>query len=49
MHVRDGLADPENFHVVHDLHAVGRLGSPDRYTRTDDQFALKRIPYSALG
>jgi flavin reductase (DIM6/NTAB) family NADH-FMN oxidoreductase RutF len=45
MHVRDGLVDPANFHIAHDLHAVGRLGSPDRYTRTDDQFSLKRIPF----
>jgi flavin reductase (DIM6/NTAB) family NADH-FMN oxidoreductase RutF len=45
MHVDDDLVDPKNFHVAQDLHAIGRLGSPDRYTRTDDQFGLRRVAF----
>jgi flavin reductase (DIM6/NTAB) family NADH-FMN oxidoreductase RutF len=46
MHVRDDLVDAKNFHVAPDLHAIGRLGAPDRYARTDDQFGLRRVAFS---
>ena len=43
MSVRDGIVDPESLRVDHDaLKMIGRMGPPDRYTRTTDSFGLKR-------
>lgn len=43
LHVRDGLVDPANLHVDSKaLHAVGRMGSPNWYCRSDDQFEMAR-------
>lgn len=43
---RDGLVDPDNFHVDLDaLQMVGRMASPGWYTKTHEQFELPRPSY----
>ena len=42
VHLRDGLAD-ENGYLKRDaFHPLGRMASPDWYTRTGDQFEIPR-------
>lgn len=46
-HVRAGVADPETWKVDYTQYApIGRLNSPDGYTRTTDRFTL-RFPSGA--
>ena len=43
VHVRDGLLDPESFHLDHAQFApLGRMASPDWYCRTNDQIEMPR-------
>ena len=46
-HVREGVADPATWKVDYTQYApIGRLNSPDGYTRTTDRFTL-RFPSEA--
>ena len=41
-HVREGIADPSTWKVDYTNNApIGRLNSPDGYTRTLDRFSLR--------
>ncbi|MGF1450321.1 MAG: flavin reductase family protein [Opitutales bacterium] len=47
-HVRDGVLDPESFLVkVEDYPIIGRMQSPDYYTRTHERFQMPRLPGEA--
>ena len=40
--VRDGLADEKGYLKHNAFHPLGRMASPDWYTRTSDQFEIPR-------
>jgi len=42
VHIRDGILDPETLHLNLEANyaPIGRMASPDKYCRTEDQFAL---------
>lgn len=43
LHVREGLLDSEDFHLVEDAYRpIGRMHGTDGYCRTRDQFRMKR-------
>lgn len=43
IHLRDELYDPETKRVLaRDYHSIGRVGGPDWYCRTSDQYEMKR-------
>lgn len=47
--VRDEVVDAKTFYVAHEkVHIIGRMGSPNWYARTREQFELPRLSYDAL-
>jgi flavin reductase (DIM6/NTAB) family NADH-FMN oxidoreductase RutF len=46
LHVREGIVDPANFRILgKGVKAIGRLHGGGWYTRTEDQFEIRRISY----
>jgi len=42
IHTREGICDPEGYLKEGSYHPLGRMGSPDWYSRTSDQFEMER-------
>ncbi len=46
VHIRDDLFNPVTKYVAHEkMNVVGRMGSPNWYTHTRDQFEMTRMSY----